>query len=160
MDALRLTTIFTAIACGISGSVLFGFSTMVMPALRTQSAGAAAAAMQAINLAAPRSVFMVPLIGSALGALAVGLLAALRSEVPGRPLLLAGAAMGLLMMAITAIYHIPRNNAFAVIDPSSSGIAAAWAAYEPGWTAWNHARAAAGLLSAGLLSVSLVMSRR
>ena len=151
MDALRLATMFTAVACGISGGVLFGFSALVMPALRTQSADVAAAAMQAINVAAPRSLFMVPLIGSALGSLAVGVLAATRSEVPGRPMLLAGAATGLLVMVITAAYHVPRNNALALVDPSSPGIAAAWAAYAPGWTAWNHVRAAAGLVSAGLL---------
>jgi uncharacterized membrane protein len=151
MDVLRLASTVTAIACGVSGSVLFGFSTIVMPALRAQRPAVAAAAMQSINLAAPRSLFMVPLVGSALGALAVGVLAASGSEVPGRPWLLAGAGTGLLTMAITAGYHVPRNNAFSSIDPSSPGIAAAWAAYEPGWTAWNHLRAAAGLVAAGLL---------
>ncbi len=156
VNALRLTVALTAAACGISGGVLFGFSVLVMPALRTQTAGAATAVMQAINLTAPRSLLMVPLLGSAVGCIAVGLQTALRSEVPGRPLLLAGAATGLVMMAITAVYHIPRNNAIAIVDPSSPGVGAAWAAFEPGWTAWNHVRAAAGLVSAGLL----VLGRR
>ncbi|MET3807338.1 putative membrane protein [Nakamurella sp. UYEF19] len=154
MNALRLTTALTAAACGISGGVLFAFSTMVMPALRTQTAAAATATMQAINVAAPRSIFMLPLIGSAVGCVAVGLQAVLRSDVPNRPLLLTGAATGLLVMLITAIYHVPRNNAFAILDPSSTGITAAWAAYDPGWTAWNHVRSVAGLVSAGLLLLS------
>lgn len=136
----------TATASATVGGVLFGFSTLVMPALRVRPAAEAVAAMQQINLVAPRSLLMVPLLASALGCLLVGL-HALVTGPAGRGWLLFGAVAGLASMAITAGYHIPHNNALALVDPRSAAAAATWPGWAAGWTALNAVRAAAALFS-------------
>lgn len=151
MTFLRLAAYAAAAATGISGGVLFAFSALVMPSLRQLPVADAVRTMQAINLQAPRSAFMVPLLGSVLACAVVGIRALVGPRVPGRGLLLAGAAVGIAVFAITAAYHVPRNNALALVDPAGSEVTSAWADFEPGWTAWNHVRAAAGLVAAALL---------
>ena len=158
MSLLRALTLLTATAEGVAGGALFAFSVVVMPALRTLPAAQALPAMQAINVIAPQSWLMLPLIGSAVGSVAVGVCSLVQGDVPGRHLILAGAAVGLLMLGITAIYHVPRNDTLALLDPDTAGSAAAWAAYAQGWTLWNHVRAAAGLVSAGLLVAGALKS--
>lgn len=151
MTFFRLAAYAAAAATGISGGVLFAFSTLVVPSLRQLPAADAVRAMQAINSQAPRSAFMVPLLGSVLLCAIVGVRALVAHRTPDRPLLLAGAAVGLAVFAITAVCHLPRNDALALVDPASPEVASAWADFEPGWTAWNHVRAAAGLVAAALL---------
>jgi uncharacterized membrane protein len=141
----RFVTAPTAALCGVTGGVLFAFSAFVMPGLRRVSVPAAVRAMQAINLAAPRSALMVPLIGSALGSLVVGAQALAGRDGGNRPLLLGGAAAGLASFAVTATFHIPRNNALARLDPDAGATAAAWARYVSQWTAGNHVRSALAL---------------
>jgi uncharacterized membrane protein len=141
-------TLATALGCGVSGGVLFGFSSFVLPALRSLPPGQGIAAMQAINLVAPRSWFLVPLLGSALGSLVTGTYAVLAGPGPGRGLLLLGAAAGLSVLAITAGYHIPRNNNLATVDPTDPAAAARWVRYATEWARWNHVRSAAGMLAA------------
>ena len=72
---------------------------------------------------------MLPLVGSALGSAAIVVLALVRSDTPNRGWLLAGAAAGLLTFVITAVYHVPHNDAFARLDPAASA-----AATRPGGT--------------------------
>lgn len=141
----------TAAASAITGGVLFGFSTLVMPALRRLSTPEAVTAMQAVNLVAPRSALMLPLLGSALGSAVVGVYAVVAGPQPGRGWLVVGAIAGLASFGLTAAYHVPHNNALAVADPAGPDTARVWAAYAAGWTGWNHVRAAAALVSAAAL---------
>ena len=150
MTFFRLLAYAAAATTGITGGVLFAFSTMVMPSLRQLPATDAVRAMQAINRQAPRSAFMVPLLGSVLACATVGVGALVSPRTPGRPLLIAGAAAGIAVFAITAACHLPRNDALALVDPVGPAATAAWADFEPGWTAWNHVRSAAGLVAAAL----------
>lgn len=157
MSIIRAITWATVAASGISGGLLLGFSCLVMPGLRRIPASAAVQAMQAINLAAPRSgVLMVPLIGSAVGSAVVGVHALVTSSSSQRPLLVAGSVLGLAVIGITAAYHVPRNNALALVDPTDTTVAAAWAQYAAGWTAWNHVRSVAGLAAAAVLMIATV----
>lgn len=146
MTFFRLATYTAATTAGISGGVLFAFSALVMPSLRRLPAADAVRAMQAINLQAPRSAIMIPLVGSVLACAIVGAGALVAPRAPGRPLLLTGAVVGIAVFAITAAYHVPRNDALASVDPAGPEGASAWAAFEPGWTAWNHVRAGAAAL--------------
>lgn len=151
MTFLRLAAYAAAATTGISGGVLLAFSTLVMPSLRQLPAAEAVRAMQAINLQAPRSAFMIPLLGSVLACSIVGVRALAGPRTPGRGLMLAGATVGIAVFAITAACHLPRNDALALVDPAGPEAASAWAEFAPGWTAWNQVRAAAGLVAAALL---------
>lgn len=52
---LRALTLAATLGCGMVGGVLFGFSSVVMPALARLPASQGIAAMQSINLAAVRA---------------------------------------------------------------------------------------------------------
>lgn len=134
------------------GGVLYGFSTFVMPALRTLPPAAGAAAMQRINPAAIRPGLMIALFGTAAVCAAVGV-GALTTGVSRRSVtLVAGSALYLVgTVGVTVAYHVPLNNALAGADPNDPGTVALWGDYLRRWTAGNHVRAAAGLLAAAAL---------
>ena len=156
MDLLRVLSLTTAAGAVLTGGALFAFSAFVMPALDRLPSGQAVAAMQAINVEAPRSLLMVPLVGSAVGAAAVGLVALLRPDQPGRGWLLAGAVAGVAAFALTAAYHVPRNDALALVDPGTTDAARQWAEYAGGWVRLNHVRT----LLATASGVALVLGSR
>lgn len=134
MTVLQGLTLTTALASVVTGGTLFGFSTLVMPALNRLSGTDAITAMQAINLQAPRSLLMVPLIGSLVGSMVVGGYVFARPETPHRSWLLVGVATGLVAFAITAVYHIPHNNALAMVDVHAADAAARWSRFSVPWT--------------------------
>ena len=102
MELLRVLALTTAVAALLTSGALFAFSTFVMPGFDRLPPGQAVAAMQAVNVEAPRSLLMLPLVGSALGAAAVGLVALARPGQPGRTWLLAGAVAGVAAFAVPA----------------------------------------------------------
>ena len=147
---MRTVSLATALGSGVMGGVLFGFSSFVMPALNRLPAADAVRTMQAINATAPRGLAL-PLVGSALGSVVVGGWALAGTSGATRTLLVAGAATGLCAFAVTAAYHVPRNNALDRVTAASAAAQAAWDGYEPGWVAMNHVRTALSLASAALL---------
>lgn len=150
---LELLVGVTALGALVTGGALFAFSSFVMPALRSVDTHTAITSMQAINVEAPRSALMLPLIGSALTALSAGIWASI-SRPNGWMLAVVGCVGVLVSFAVTAIYHVPRNDAFASVSATD---AAAWASYEAGWTMWNHVRVALYLLSGIVLAVAAVL---
>jgi len=150
---MRTVTLATALGSGVMGGVLFGFSSFVMPALNRLAPGDAVRAMQAINVTAPRGL-AVPLVASGLGSLVVGAWALTATNGSTRALVVGGAAAGVAAFAVTAGYHVPRNNALDRFDTSvasTTAAATAWTDYEPGWVAMNHVRTTLSLASAALL---------
>lgn len=149
----------TAVASGLLGGAFFAFSAFVIPGLRRLPAPEAAAAMQAINEAAPRSLLMVPLLLSPTGSVAVAAWAFTGDARPARAWLLVGAAAGLACFAVTAAYHVPRNHALAALDPTAPATVELWTTYVREWASMNHVRgllgvAAAASVSAGLAQLS------
>lgn len=158
-NTLMITlTLATAAGSAVLAGVFVGFTTVVMPALAALPGSDGLEAMRAINVAAPQGLLMLPLIGSVVGSVVVGGWAAFAGRSEGRWLLLAGAAAGVAAFAVTAGYHVPRNDALARIDPASAQAVAAWAAYQPGWTALNLVRATLTLVSAGLMVAGVIRS--
>ena len=137
----------TATASGLTAGVFLGFSALVMPALRGRPPAEAVAAMQAVNLVAPRSLLWCRCCCPRPAAWSSGC-TRWSPDRPARAWLLSGAVAGLAAFAVTAGYHVPRNDALALLDPAAPGTAAAWARYAAGWTALNSVRTVLGLVSA------------
>ena len=153
---LSTPTAFAALGSAVVGGVLYAFSAFVMRGLDGLQPTQSVAAMQQINLAAPRAGLMVPLMGTlllSLGLLVAGLVAVRRDHGAGW-WLVAGAVLYLAAFAVTAAYHVPHNDALAQVDAAGPGAAAAWHDYAAAWTRLNHVRAAAALAA----SVSYVVA--
>jgi uncharacterized membrane protein len=149
-------TIATAVGCGLNGGVFFAFSSFVMPGLARLRPAEGGAAMQSINVTAVTPVFMTALFGT--GALSLAVLvagvAALDESYGGW--LVAGGAVYLAgTIVLTMLYHVPRNNALAAVDPATPEGARVWERYLTEWTTGNHVRALAGVLAAALLVIGV-----
>ena len=142
-------TVATALGAATFGGTMFAFSAFVMHALDRTPARSAIEAMQQINLSAPRPPLVLVMVGTTV-------LSIVTAVVDRSPLAIAGCACFLASIAITGTFHIPRNNAFADVEPDGAQAAAAWAAYSGPWQRGNHVRAAAALAGALLLVISLV----
>jgi len=152
-------TLFAALGSGVAAGVFFAFSAFVMKALDQLPAPQAIAAMQAINAAAPTPAFMAVLLGTALACGALILSSAFVWGEPSALCLLAGGALYLICaIGPTAVYHVPRNEALAKVEPRGAGAEDRWSRYFAGWTAWNHLRFAGALAASATLSIALVSS--
>ena len=126
MDGLTLVLAgVNVVGAALAAGSLFAFSAFVMDGLDRAGHPAGMAAMQGINLAAPSPLFMLVLIGTALTSLASGVLGLVRWGEPGSPWLIAGAALYVVSLAVTITYHVPRNDALAVLDPGDAVLARA-----------------------------------
>jgi len=148
-------TLVAAVGAGVSGGALLAFSTFVMRALRRLPDRDGLRAMQEINRAAPQPLFMLFLFGTALVCLVLGVSAATRLDDPVARWQLAGCAVDVAATLVTVAWHIPRNDALALVDPSSPEAAGTWRRYAATWTAWNHVRTAGCIASAVLLTLGV-----
>ena len=109
--------------------------------------------MQAINKAAPSPLLVTALFGTAAVCVAVAISALTRWGEPAARYQLIGSVLYLAAIVLTVAYHVPRNDALALVDPNSAGAAADWSGYLRHWTAWNHVRtvtSSARVLTLGL----------
>jgi len=159
MDAAMLIVVVaTALCAGASGGTFLAFSTFVMPALRRLPTRQAVAAMRQVNVLAPRSAFMVPLMGSAIGSCLIGTWTVLWYDGP-RGLLLTGVVLNLLAFAVTGMRNVPLNNGLARLSggvgDDTAAEEGAWSRYACTWTRWNHVRTLASLVAACSLTAAL-----
>jgi uncharacterized membrane protein len=151
-----LATLVAALGSGLVAGTFFAFSTFVMPALARLPPADGVAAMQSINIAVVNRWFLGVFLGTALvcGALAVS--AAFSWSDPNARWRLAGAlAYCVGVILVTRTCHIPRNEALALLSAQGAEAASYWPRYLADWTTWNHARGAAALVAAALLTLSL-----
>jgi uncharacterized membrane protein len=153
MSVLRPLVLAASVGAGVSGGVLFGFSTFVMPALRRLPAAEGIAAMQQINLKAPNPLFMLALFGSAVACLVIGGVAVNRLTETGSRYLAAGSVTYLAGALITIVYHVPQNNRLAPLDPTLPASTEFWGDYARSWVAWNHLRTLLSIAGSVLLSL-------
>ena len=140
-----ILTIIAAVGAGASGGVFFAFSTFVMKALGRLPAIQAISVMNALNKAAPSPLFMLALLGTGAVSIALSAVALGRLDQRWAAFVLTGTALYLACVIVTMIYHVPRNNALALVDPTGPDAALAWAQYLSPWTAWNHVRTVTAL---------------
>src|SRR5262245_39770494 len=132
---------------------MFAFSTFVMRALGRLPASQGVAAMQAINLAAPSPMFMVALMGTAAVCVVLAVWALVSWRETGSVSVLAASILYLVTIAMTAGFHIPRNDALAVLDPNAAATADHWPTYLRSWTLGNHFRTVTAITSALLFTI-------
>ena len=110
-----------------------------MKALGDLPARRASPPCRRINRAAPNPLFMLVLFGTAVPARAGGPAGAARAS-RGRCGCRAAPACYLVGIVLTAVYHVPHNDALALVDPNAAGAAGTWHTYLVGWNLLNHVR--------------------
>ena len=152
-------TAVAAFGSAAVGGLFYAFSSFVMRGLDRTDPVDAITAMRGINAEAQANApFLALFFGSALLAIAVGVVAVLRMGQSGSWLLLAGAVFGVLAVVVTIAFNVPLNNHLDGVNPeglSAADTAREWQAYFSTWTAWNHVRTAAGFVGAALMAVGL-----
>ncbi len=160
MNLTQITIVLAALGSAAFGGVLFGFSTLVMPGLDASPPAAAVATMQQINRAAPTSLLAVDMVVTLLLCLGVAVAALLRLRGDGglgAGLVLLGCLLYVASFAVTAIYHIPHNDAFASVAADGPNAAQAWRDYARPWELWNHVRAASALTGSAAMVAGLLV---
>ena len=142
---LRILTVIAAVGAGVSGGVFFAFSTFVMKALGRLPAAEGISAMNAMNKTAPTPLFMLALFGTGVVSIVLSAVALRHLDQRWAVYMLTGTALYLVCLILTVVYHVPRNDALALVDPAGPGAAHAWAHYLSPWTAWNHVRTVTAL---------------
>jgi len=145
----------SAIGSGLVAGVFFAFSTFVMRSLAKLPAPMGIAAMQSINVYAPNPLFMLALFGTAGTSVAAAVIAIADWGDSYAVYTVIGAAVYLVTVVLTAVYHIPRNNALDKLDPNDRGAVAHWERYVREWTGANHLRTIAPLAAAILFTLAL-----
>jgi uncharacterized membrane protein len=152
----RGLTVAATIGVSITAGVYFAFSTFVMAALRRLSNAQAISAMNSINKAAPNPLFMLALFGTAIVCVLLMISGVQHHDNPGAVWQIAGAALYLVSVLITVMYHIPHNDQLMRVDPNGAGAGSTWTHFYSGWLAWNHVRTVASVGG----TVSLVLALR
>jgi uncharacterized membrane protein len=156
---LFVLTLVTAIASALVAGFFFAFSTLVMKALARLPGAQGMAAMQSINVVVINPLVMTALFGTALACIVLVIAAFVEwGEAYAVSLLLGGMLYLAGVVVVTIAYHVPRNDALAAADPAEPTAASHWARYARTWTAWNHVRTVAPLVSAALFTVALRVS--
>jgi uncharacterized membrane protein len=158
--AIVILTFGSALGCALNAGVFFAFSSFVMKALGRLQPPQGIAAMNSINVFAVTPVFMTALFGTAAACLLLAVWTLFTWQRPGAAYLLLGAVLYLVgTILVTILFNVPRNNALAAVNPSSSDGGRLWTDYVTTWTAWNHVRTVAALVAAALLTIGFCMSR-
>ena len=155
-DLIFVLTFASALGCGLIAGVFFAFSAFVMKALARLPPAQGIAAMQAINVAVLNRWFFAAFFGTAAACVLLAVSSLLMWHAPGAIYRLIGSALYLIgTILVTIIFNVPRNDALAAVEADSADGANRWAQFVPGWTAWNHVRAAAALAAAASLTIAL-----
>jgi uncharacterized membrane protein len=152
----RGLTVAAAIGVSITAGVYVAFSTFVMVALRRLSNSQAISAMNSINKAAPNPLFMLALFGTAIVCVLLMISGLQHRDNPAAMWQIVGAALYLVSVVITVIYHIPHNDQLMRVDPNGAGAGTTWTHFYSGWLAWNHVRTLASVGG----TVSLILALR
>ena len=153
-------TIVSALGSGLIAGFFLAFSIVVMKSLAQQPPPHGIAAMQSINIVVLNPIFLTAFFGTAAACLGLIGSAFFRWQRPEATYLLAGSLLYLVgTILVTILFHVPRNNALAAVDPTSTAGANVWANYLSSWTAWNHVRTIAALAAAASFTLALCQRR-
>jgi uncharacterized membrane protein len=126
-----------------------------------RNCGEAGEGNRSINVAVIHPLFLGAFLGTAVACAFLGIWSLFNWPSAGSLFRLAGSLFYLVgTMVGTIVFHLPRNEALAALDPGSPGAAEHWTRYQREWAAWNHVRTATALLAAALLTLALSLARR
>lgn len=147
----------TALGAAVMGGVFYGFSVLVMKGLAQVPAPEAIRVMQAVNRSALTPAFMSVFMGTTLASGAVLVWSLVSWDGAASACLVAGSALYLVgSFALTAAYHVPRNEALDKADGTRAETL--WQTYLPEWTRMNHVRGLASAVAGGLLVAALAVA--
>ncbi|HEX8323800.1 MAG TPA: anthrone oxygenase family protein [Tepidisphaeraceae bacterium] len=153
-------TWLAVVGCGLVAGVFFAFSSFVMAALTRLAPAQGVAAMQSINVAVINVSFMGLLFGTAGLCVVLAAASVIGFGRPGAGWAIAGCLCYLVgTIGVTIVFHVPRNDALALLDPLTPQTADAWSTYVRAWTLGNHVRTAAAIVAMGLLILSACLPR-
>jgi uncharacterized membrane protein len=152
-------TSIAALLSAVAAGVMYAYSTFVMRGLDRTGPVDAITAMRGINAEADTNgPFLLAYFGATILALAVGVVAVIQLRQPGSVWLLVGAVFAILGAIVTMAFNVPLNNHLDTVNPvglSAADAAREWQSYFSTWTAWNHIRAATGVIGSALMLVGL-----
>lgn len=155
MDIQQILLTSSTLGAGVLSGLYFIFSFCVMGALNAQPPASAIATMNTINTMIVNPPFMLFFMGTPI-VCAVLLSTAVKEGIDSSldSTLTAAGALTLLLgeFLLTVMVHVPKNNALAAHVVGSSTDAVVWARYYTPWTAWNHVRMLASMITVVLLS--------
>jgi uncharacterized membrane protein len=148
-------TAAAALGSGVSGGVLFAFSTFVMAALARLPAPQGIAAMQAIHVTVINPLFMLTFFGTGAICLALAVNHFIQRGPSASVLIVAATVIYLVgCLGVTMAFNVPLNDALAAIQAHAPESAVFWAQYLKVWTMWNHVRTAAAIAAAVALTLA------
>ncbi|MEO1061808.1 MAG: anthrone oxygenase family protein [Actinomycetota bacterium] len=148
-------TLIALVAAAISGGAFFAFSNFVMPAFGRLPESEGAAAMQAVNVAAPSPTFVAAIVGAGLVAVPAAVAEVDRIDEAGGRLLALGAVLSIASFVVTVTLNVPRNDALDRVDARSEAGRGYWRRYLVTWTRANTARTVASLGSVAAYGAAL-----
>jgi uncharacterized membrane protein len=145
-----IAIVAASIGSGLIAGTFFIFSVAVMPAFRQLPAESAMSAMKRINLVIINPIFIGAFLGTAIVSLGLAVWSVFNLGGPGISYLLAGSMFYLIgSFGVTIALNVPLNNALAVTDDHS-----VCERFAQRWTVWNHIRAFASTVAAGLFTLA------
>ncbi len=151
-------TFLAALACALSAGVFYAFSTFVISGLERLPAPTAVAAMQSINLTAPRAPLLLVMFGATLLSLAAAVLALLEADGAAHWLPAAAALLYIAgTMAVTRSGNVPLNDRLERVDPAGPAAAAEWRRFLDPWRSLNHLRTLSSLAATAALIAALAV---
>lgn len=155
-DLLFVLTLIGALGCGLMAGVFFAFSAFVMNGLAQIEPDQGITAMQSINITVINPIFLGVFLGTAIDCVFLIFHSVLHWHNPDSHYLLMGSLFYLAgTLMVTALYHVPKNNALASIDPTHPESVKLWKDYVERWTRWNHVRTASSLAATASLTLAL-----
>jgi len=143
------------LGAAVSGGAFFAFSNFVMPALAKLQPNAGAAAMQAINEAAPTPTFVAAIASAGLAGVPVVVANLDRLDEAAMRWVAIGAALSLGSFLVTVAGNVPRNNALDAVDADSPAGQSYWGRYLTSWTRLNTLRTLTSLASVATYALAL-----
>jgi uncharacterized membrane protein len=163
VEVLRGVTLFAAtLATGLLAGIIYTYGISIMPGLALADDRTMVTAMQHFNSAIVNPWFAACFFGAPLLMVVAGLL----NAVGGRWLVVGGIVAALVLyvavVAVTARFNIPLNNALAAAGPADqiADLQAVREQFEAPWVRWNTVRAAAAAASFGCLVGASVLYGR
>jgi uncharacterized membrane protein len=157
--AIRTLTIAAAVGSGIMAGFFFAFSAVTMKALGRIAPAQGIAAMRSINVVVLNAWFFTAFFGTAALCLVLAVHALLNLRTPGATYVVTAAVLYLAgAIFVTIAFNVPLNNRLAAVAPESPEAERVWTRYLSVWTAWNHVRTVAPVVSAVGFILALVQN--